>query len=716
MTPTRAAWAVIAIAMAVGLATLVSGCAGSTPLSKDWSPKSELADGLTRIAHTEGKKLLLSTQGGVVDFVPGVNLGSTIPGYQPGELAASAEDYRRWFPQMASLGLHAVRVYTILPPAFYEELAAFDRANPQKALYLIQGVWIPEDQFLSSQDLFDPAVHDGFKTEIGDAVAAVHGTLERSQRRGVAWGRWTADVSQWLYAYSIGVEWDPVATSASDTKNAGRPSYRGTYFSSTDAATPTEIWLAEMLDFTAEKEAGLGDTMPLTFTNWPTTDPLRHQEEPMANEDLVGVDANHIAVSPQWPGGYFASYHAYPYYPDFQRYEPGLQTATYDGENDPYAGYLEALQDHYGGMPVMITEFGVPSSMSLAHYGPLGRDQGNHSEQEEMAIDAQLIRMIHDLGFAGGLVFEWTDEWFKFTWNTIDYELPADRRQLWVNLWTNEEHFGLVAMDPGAAPVVTIDGKGTEWTDNSSQVIYEGRSGLREVRAVKDEGYLYLRLILDDPGVWKKAPITIGLDVLSGGNGGLPSLPGQDPEADYAIVLGPGKIGQAYVRASNDQFAILYGKGKGYVTYSEAALQEGSGVWDPEELITNKPQTIPSTQEKLPAESFNAGQMRYGTTDPSKKDFDCRAAWRADQCVEIRLPYEAIGFSDPSSLQALRVGLDGALTTEPVSRVEISVSIGSTLYQTNGYGWDPWQKVAWHERIKAGAEVYARAIADVTSR
>ena len=30
----------------------------------------------------------------------------------------------------------------------------------------------------------------------------------------------------------------------------------------------------------------------------------------------------------------------------------------------------------------MITEFGVPSSMGSAHTGPLGRDQGGHTEQE----------------------------------------------------------------------------------------------------------------------------------------------------------------------------------------------------------------------------------------------------------------------------------------------------------------------------------------------
>ncbi len=706
--------AVPAVLMVLALVGLLVGC--GSEVSTDWAPRPETVGGLTRIAHTEGTRLILSTRGGLVDFLPGVNLGSTLPGTQPGELAVTGEEYARWFSMMTSMGLHAVRVYTILPPVFYQELTAFNEANPDHPLYLIQGVWIPEEEFLGTEDLFDPTVRDGFKREITDAVAAVHGDLERDKQRGRAWGIWTADASPWLYSYSLGVEWDPVAVSASDKKNAGRAMYEGEYFTSTQEATPTETWLAEMLDHVAGEEAARGIAVPLTFTNWPTTDPLRHPEEPMENEDLVSVDANHIAVSSAWPGGYFASYHAYPYYPDFQRYEPSLQSFVYGERNDPYAGYLTALKQHHATMPVMITEFGVPSSMSMAHTGPLGRDQGNHSEQQQMAIDAELLRVIHGVGLSGGILFEWTDEWFKFTWNTIDYELPRDRRALWTNPWTNEEHFGLLAMDPGSYPAVTVDGDGSEWENNDSQVIYENAAGLREVRAVKDEGYLYLRLVLDSRKAWKEVPLTLGVDVIPEGNGGLPSLPGQDPEADYAVVLGPGKEGQVYVRASNDQFTIFWGKVKGYIPFDATASAEGSGVWNPEQLITNKPQTMPTTGQKLPLEWFDAGQMRYGTTDPSSGDYDSRVTWAAGECIEIRLPYQAIGFSDPSSLQALRVSRDGSLTTETVDRVGITIALGPELYETNGYGWDPWQKATWHERLKSGIEDYRQALADVTTR
>ena len=682
--------------------------------SVSWAPRPDRRLGLERLAFVDGDKLYLQTASGKHSFIAGVNLGSTIPGRLPGELATRASDYRRWFPQMAALGLRAIRAYTILRPCFYVQLAAYNTAHPDAPLYLVQGVWIPEEQFLASQDLYAPAVRIGFLREIDDAVKAAHGELRRPLRRGVASGKWTADVSPWLLAYSLGVEWDPIATKASDDKNAGTPPYHGTFFSSTADASPTESWLAKALDRCASDEARRGITMPLTFTNWPTTDPISHPEEPLAREDLVGVDAAHVHASERWPAGFFASYHAYPYYPDFQRHEPGLQKYRFHGHVDPYAGYLAALRAHHAGTPVMITEFGVPSSLGTAHMGPLGRSQGDHSEQEAMAIDADLLRMIRAQGCAGGFVFEWTDEWFKFTWNTIDYELPGERRPLWINPLTNEEHFGLVATDPGARPAATVDGNGGEWLNNGSQAIQEGRGALREVRAVKDEGYLYLRLQLDDPSAWQREAIVLGVDALPGGNGGLPGLPYADPGADYAIVLGPGRRGSSLVSSRDDPFWVTYGLAKHYLDHVEPAYPSGQGVgvWHLQRQITNRPLTVPSAGRSLPVEWFDVGRLRFGTADPADPRFDCRVTWAAGDCVEVRLPYALIGFADPSSLRALVVRRDGTLTTSPVDRVGLQVAVGRELADTSGYAWEPWQTVDWHEREKAGIGVFSAAVRD----
>lgn len=697
----------VLIAITPGCAAKETAAPKALP-TRSWAPAPSRVDGLSRIARTEGERMLLSTASGDIDFVPGVNLGATVPGTSPGELAVTAAEYRSWFPQIASLGLRALRIYTILPPAFYEELRAYDLAHPSSPLYLIHGVWIPEDEFLATGNLYARAVRQGFRSEITDAVAAVHGTLKRDRTPGRAGGTYTADVSPWVLAWSPGIEWDQYGVKASDARNAKVARYAGTYFSAAATATPTESWVAEMLDHLATEEASRGVAMPLTFSNWPTTDPLRHPAEPNPNEDLIGVDANNVRPQAAWPGGYFASYHAYPYYPDFQRYETGLQVRR-NGRIDPYAGYIRALRKHHAGMPLVITEYGVPSSLGMAHFGPLGRSQGGHSEHEAMALDADLLRILREEGCSGGFVFEWADEWFKLTWNTVETELPADRRQLWRNALTNEEHFGLLAMETRAAAAVVVDGQGAEWDGNGSQVIYEARTGIREVRALSDEAYLYARIVLEDPGALEDRPLAIGIDMVPGGPAGLPGMPAVAAGSDVAVVIGPGDPARAYVRSDNDPIVVA--------APAESLPSTGSpdAAWHLQRQVVNRSLTLPVTRESRPAEFFDVGILRSGTADPSDPAFDSRVTWAVGDVVELRLPLAMAGFGDPSSLKALVIAPDRTAGTIPVSRLGITAVLsGGATAVTKGYAWEPWQRAPFSPRLKAGVmRAFRDAVIDV---
>jgi hypothetical protein len=90
------------------------------------------AAGLRSPARVRGPNLELATPAGFEPrFWPGVNLGATIPGRSPGEVAIGAEEFRRWMPEMARLGVRVIRVYTLQNPVFYRELAAYNEAHPQ---------------------------------------------------------------------------------------------------------------------------------------------------------------------------------------------------------------------------------------------------------------------------------------------------------------------------------------------------------------------------------------------------------------------------------------------------------------------------------------------------------------------------------------------------------------------------------------------------------
>ena len=78
-------------------------------------------------------------------------------------------------------------------------------------------------------------------------------------------------------------------------------------------------------------------------------------------------------------------------------------------------------------------------------------------------MNVSLTQDIYDEGYSGAILFMWQDEWFKKTWNTMPFEIPADRRAFWLNVLTNEKMFGVLAMQPGKAEQITIDGDLTDW-------------------------------------------------------------------------------------------------------------------------------------------------------------------------------------------------------------------------------------------------------------
>jgi hypothetical protein len=676
--------------------------------------------GLTVPAQVEGRGVAAATESGFTPlFWAGVNLGSTVPGTQPGEVAATRADYDRWFLDMGEFGVRVVRIYTILRPDFYDALAAYNEANPESPLFFIQGVWVPEEEeFVSTGNAYDPAVTEGFEAEIADAVAVVHGDATLPERPGHAGGSFESDVSRWLLAFSIGIEWDPHAVESTDELNAGTAPYRGRYITASSGSTPMESWIASMLDYTASQDAERGWSRPLTFTNWITLDPLDHPYEPLPTEDLVSVDATHLAATEAWPGGFFASYHAYPYYPDFMRLTPEYQTyeRPRDGEVDPYSGYLSELRAYHGEQAVMVTEFGIPSSLGTAHFGPIGRDQGNHSEQEALRMNGDMLRDIEEEGYAGGIIFQWVDEWFKFTWNTVDLELPSDRRQLWRNDLTNEERFGVVAAEPGDEPAVVLDGQDTEWEANGSQVIAESGGAVREVRAMKDEQYLYLRLRLDEAESWRERPVTVGLDVRPGENRGLPHHPDVFPEADVAVVIGPEQA-ELLQAAWWEPTRIRYGLGRGFVEIEAAEMRAGSGAWVRPLQLVNRPYTVPATGVERSAEVHEIGPLPIGSGDPESPDFDVRTlVAAADDVIEIRLPWALLGFADPSSLTLYDEQPEGATQTLEAGRIGIVVvSEGTAPLSTSGYAWESWQSVTWNERRKAGFDELADTMRELSA-
>lgn len=449
------------------------------------------------LVKTEGRAVLVDGGEGFEDFeLRGVDLGAGEPGHFATDYALDKETYLRWFKQIQDMGANTIRVYTLLGDAFYEAFYEYNMGNPNP-LYLVHGVWLNDYSGFSHMDGFDDEYQAKLAEDSRAVIDAVHGRriVELGRVAGTGSYRW--DVSPWVLGYIVGVEWEPSTVAYTDHAQAERRGYEGRYLRTSQDATPFETMLAQLGDEILGYESRrYGEQRLLAFSNWPSTDPLEYPQQVRELFDkYASVDVEHIVATDEVKSGMFASYHVYPYFPDYARYVEELAQTTDDtGQVNTYYAYLKTLVDHHS-IPVVIAEYGIPAARGMAQQDHnTGRNQGNTDEQAQAE---EIVRCYHDIrqaGAAGSFVFEWQDEWFKRTWNTV-YATDQQKTPYWPDWQTNEQFFGLLAFEPGNERSVSyVDGDLEEWRDED--VVSRG-DGLA-LSAKYDEKFLYLMVRTDD--------------------------------------------------------------------------------------------------------------------------------------------------------------------------------------------------------------------------
>jgi len=672
-------------------------------------------------------------------FVKGVNLGAALPGRYPSEFPLDADVYATWLRQMSDMGANVVRLYTLLPPAFYRALADHNAAAAGGGrMWLVQGVWteLPEDDAYDS-----PAFRDGFLEEIDRVVDAVHGNIAVARRRGHAFGLYDTDVSAMTLCYILGREWEPYSVEAFDASRPHPASFAGDWFT-LDAGTPTEAWFASVLDHAAGYETeSYGSQRPVAFTNWPTLDPLHHPTEATKAEEIVwlgrlglpqepgtliqydndgvAIDANRIVPTGRMRAGTFASYHAYPYYPDFMNVDPGY-VATRDAKGpNAYLGYLRELKAHHAGMPLLIAEIGVPTSRGIAHHQPQGWHHGGHNETEQGEVDARLMETIHEAGGAGGILFAWLDEWFKKNWLVIAFEVPWENNKNWLNILDPEQNYGLTALKPGAGGWrVTIDGDGSDW-NGIAPIAGDGAGPIRSLRVAHDEAYLYLRLDVDRLD-WHDTHYMIGIDTYGAAEGdhrmpfglGLTTPTGMEFVADLAGPLGSRLLCDLPYDLHTNRFNRPW-KSSG----------NSDGIFT-EILAETSRRRVGRDGTIFPSVVYSRSPLRYGTMDPESPRYDDLVDWtgnRKEGFIELRLGWNLLNVTDPSTRQVLDDpvpprGGAGHSTTDgfrfyvaaydpngPRVIATLPAASGDGRFPAEGipfYTWAAWDQPTYHTYLK----------------
>jgi hypothetical protein len=613
--------------------------------------------------------------------VRGVNLGMAKPGHFPGEAALTRAEYDRWLAMMGELHINVVRVYTVHPPAFYRALAAYNREHTDP-IYVIHGNWIGEETLREAGDV--TTLSAAFDRSVRQVVDVIHGETTIPPEPGYASGTYDTDVSDSVAGYILGIEWPPAVVAETNRENDD--GYEGTYLTAPDAR-PFEAWLAARLDAVTEYETETYDAQrPAGFTNWVTTDPLEHPYEPFHAEDAVSVDPDAISATDAYDAGTFAAYHVYPYYPPLLNETPEyVNYVDHRGEPNSYAGYLNDLAsatDH----PLLVAEFGVPSSRGIAQRDVHGRDQGRHTEAEQGTIVARMYEDVREADTAGGIVFSWHDEWFKRTWNLAPFSDP-NRRPYWSNVQTPEQRFGLLSFDPAGA--VPLDGSSEAWADAAVATpdgdpvqLDDGADPLRELTAVRvtsDVAYLSIRLEFADlsGGVdWDATNYLVTLGLTDRGERELPSSLSATAPADFVVRLGGPDASRVTVDPRYDVFAYEYGTEAGLDL--EQYRNPDPGVFTPLRMVVNRGYAVPETGERVPFESVETGSLRYGNGNPDAPAYDSLADVHVSpstDAVEVRLPWLLLNVADPSRRRRLGdFWTDGLETYETVDEIAVAAA------------------------------------------
>jgi len=708
-------------------------------------------------------------------FIKGVNIGTSLPGYYPSDYPRNKKMYAEWMEGISQMNANAIRVYTILPPEFYEAFYEYNQNPNNPRLWLIQGIWalLPEDHNFKNQ-IFEK----DFQIQLQNMTDVIHGRASIPPERGRAYGLYIHDVSPYVLAQILGREWESFAIETFNNQHPSDTTYNGDYLN-INKGNAIEVWLTKQLDYAIKYETEkYHHQIPTAFANWPPLDSIYHPSEStfieehkflektdnvkkpnfdLFENDIVEVDATKIQIKDNFKAGLFASFHIYPYYPDFMINDPQYQTS---GTSSMYFKYLEELKSHHANMPLLVAEYGAPTSRGSAHIHPQGWNNGYLTEKEQGEL---IIKMTDDLikaNTAGGIVFEWIDEWSKKNWLTADLIIPFDNNILWYSTIDPEQNFGLVAVRPGAEESkITMSGEKDNWIkatkyaqNKNNEAWYNFKDGYDDMRHLKDmyitsdEGYLYLRIDIEnlDPdqnGIidFNQVNYMIGIDTF-GDVAGNHLLPHEtqallDRGIEFMIFLQDDKHAYLKVNSSyNTRKNIeLYG-----YTFQEYNFPFDSiGSYDAQfsniEVETNRVR-IGREGQVYPRKTFNFSELSNGSLNKKDSDYNSLTDYHFDlenNMIEIRIPWFLLNVTDPSQGLILHSSsankfdterTDGfyfyALSYKPLDGKNIAtphtitpnITDALPIIDKNGtisqpkdlkpYSWDKWYEPSYHFELK----------------
>lgn len=669
----------------------------------------------TYFSKVEDKDFYISKDGKWknIDLI-GVNLTSSKPGYFPSEYKVEEEEYLRYLSYIYQMGANCIKVPNLMGHEFYDALEKFNK-DKEEPMYLIQGVYFDEVLLKDGYDAKSAKLEDLYKENIKYIVDSVHGNPLNSNNIDLS-NQYKIDISDYVIGYTLGIEFGSNDIIYTEIINKENP-YKGKYLYTNEEASSFESYLAmlgdyladyEMEEYNTQKIIGfvgsshykiVSNTKPEQNNNAKLNSNVETIEDENTgnNENLYKsslkdyIDIENIKLKNSFKTGIFVSYNVYPSYSNIKEYEDDMQS------------YFEQING-YHKIPVVIGEFGVPSSRTVGDFNS-SNEKGYITEEEQGQALVSAYNAIENSGCAGSFIFEFTDGWHNSSFNTKDSKI-LDRTPYWSDAQTYGQNFGLMAFDPGEGKSVSYpDSSIDEWSDKDILSNNDDYS----LSMKSDEKYLYFMIKSKNNINLENQDIYVDLDITPKSGSSISSQFNLefDSPIDFIIKVNNKNDASVLVHEYYNRFSFYENKSQNLKRPDLMSHTKDMDNFSPIYIEARPKMYIESLNKFAEKLIYETGKLVHGNGNPSNQDYKSTSDYYVgDNYLEIRIPYGILNFMDPST-KAIQDDFYEVLDTVPIAINDIKVGVtvkenneNTSRLTSRPYDLDGWIMPTYHERLK----------------
>lgn len=604
-----------------------------------------IGDNVSYTFKTSGKKIMIKKDNNWEDFIiKGVNLTGAEPGSTPVKNIVSYDTYYNWISQIYNMNANVIRINTLMPVSFYKALYNFN-LNKKNPIYILQGIYFNETYLKDGGNPVSKSSKENFENTIRNTIEAVHGhsNVDMSFLE-----QYKYNISKYIMGYTIGIPWSPGDIIYSQIENENGKNFEGKYFYTEKGASAFENFIAEMANYTEAFEYDkYKDQKLITFNN---TQNVISEKEAFEQKEKKYINMGNEQVKPYIN-------------PNNIKKTRNLKTGLFISYNFLSQGNLENYKERFDKLvefnknPILISEFGYSSSRATISGGISEKQQGNYL--------VNTFNQILNSKISGGFIYEWTDSWFRSSYNTKNL-VQSGNNQYWYNEENYEEHYGLLAFDPG-------DENSGLNTGASWEKKYEiGKSKKITLLANSNTGYLYLRINGIDEKNLENNYIIIGFKTLSGFGGNI--FNGLDLGNKYQFVVKlNNKNGNIYVQRYYDTNKFLNDKFQNQIRPDEIFNKKDSNDFAKEKLLFD----INNNKTNI-----DVSNLIKGNIYEDSKNYNSLADYIVtNNYVEIKIPWGLLNFMNPSK-KLVQDDFYKTLSINPIEIDNIQIYLG--MYNNEG--------------------------------